>query len=251
MRWNAIDYTHAYFILPAALWFAWLRRRSIKKLADRVPAARVNYTALIILLTGIAMFSFGWKQDYLMISTFSLIPLLFGVTMFLYGPLMSKILSFPILYLILLVPPPLGLLDSVTLPMRYFVSVATEGILKAFNYPITRDGLLLSINNHEIFVGQPCSGFRSFITMLALGLAYVYLNKGSFKKKSLLVASIVPLALAGNLVRISSLCLVTYYLGESVGQKYYHDVSGVVIFVLLILGLVGVDSLLNRYEKIQ
>ena len=80
---------------------------------------------------------------------------------------------FPILYLLLLVPPPLGILDQLTLPMRYSSSVASAFILKIFHYPVTREGLLLTIGEHEIFMGAPCSGLRSLITMIALGLVYI------------------------------------------------------------------------------
>ena len=192
------------------------------------------------------MFIFGWRQDYLFISTLSLAPLLYGLISYVYGINIAKALSFPVLYLLLLVPPPLGILDSVTLPMRYGISVITEATLKLFHYPITREGLLLSIGNHEIFMGQPCSGFRSLITIFSLALVYVYISKGILARKLILVFSIVPLALIGNLIRIIILCLVTYYFGQVMGQGFFHYFSGLVIFIIIILGLIGMESLLER-----
>jgi len=161
---------------------------------------------------------------------------------------MLKLLSFPIAYLLLMIPPPIGVLDSITLPMRHGISVLTEVILQAFHYPITRDGLLLSIGGHDIYMGAPCSGFRSLITMIALGLVYVYINKGSLAKKAILLGSVVPLALLGNLARVTSMCLVTFYFGEGVGHKY-HDYSGYVIFLVLIAGMIGTEALLNKWMK--
>ncbi len=255
-RWDTIDYTHAYFILPVSLWLAWRKRRELSKLIKsanfnnlktrgRSPSFLLNLSLLIFSLL---MFIFGWRQEYLLISTLSLIPLLFGLTGYLYGPQMSRLLLFPILYLLLLVPPPLGVLDSITLPMRYGISVITAGILQFFHYPITRDGLLLSIGSHEIYMGAPCSGFRSLITMISLGLVYAYINQGTFKKKLILTASIVPLALLGNLARVFGMCLVTFYLGEEPGKKY-HDTSGFVIFLILIAGLIGLETFLDKKKK--
>ena len=249
--WKVRDYTHAYFILPISLWLVW-RKRSILKDLPQSPNTLQPITtilSLIIFLLGVFLFIFGWRWDYLVISTFSLIPVLYGLIIYLYGGSVAKVLSFPILYLLLLVPPPLGILDNATLPMRYGISVATEAILKLLHYPITREGLLLSIGGHEIFMGQPCSGFRSLITMFALALVYVYISKVNLSKKSILVISIVPLALLGNLIRITSVCLVTYYWGESIGQKFFHDFSGIVIFVIMILGLIGIETLLDKKEK--
>lgn len=194
------------------------------------------------------MFIFGWRWDYLSVSTISAIPLLFGLVLYLYGAGAAASLSFPILYLLLLVPPPLGVLDSITIPMRYGVSALTEVILKGVGYPITRDGLMLSLGGHEVYMGAPCSGFRSLITMTSLGLVYAYISKGGFWKKTALFTSIIPLTLLGNLIRVLGVCLVTFYFGEAIGAKF-HDISGFVIFLILILGMMGIDSVLDRITR--
>jgi len=242
-RWEMIDYTHAYYILPISLWLAWRKRAELSKLGT------ATYFSLFALLLGLLLFIFGWRWDYLFISTFSLIPVLFGLTGLLYGGQAVKALTFPILYLLFLVPPPMGILDAVTLPMRHMISVLTEIILKFFHYPISREGLLLSIGGHQLYMGEPCSGFRSLVTMLALGLLYVYLIKNSMGKKLILAAAIVPLALLGNLIRVITLCLVTFYFGAAVAQGFFHYFSGAVIFVIMLLGLLGLESVLHK-EKV-
>ncbi|MFA5339238.1 MAG: exosortase/archaeosortase family protein [Candidatus Omnitrophota bacterium] len=250
-RWESIDYTHAYFILPVFFAFLLFKRKQF----GQGPSAegdtsnyRTSIIALFILIVGLLMFIFGWKWDYLMITTGSMIPVLFGLVLYLYGPSTAKITAFPILYLLLLVPPPLGVLDSITMPMRYGISIATEHILKAFCIPIIRDGLMLTVGGHEVYMGAPCSGFRSLITMFSLALAYVYFINARLRNKVILVISVVPLALLGNLIRVTGMCLVTYKFGEETGHKF-HDTSGLVIFVVLILGLLGIESLLEKRPK--
>jgi len=247
-RWDLVDYTHAYFILPVSLWLVWRSRETLIKIGS-VPTHRFPlWMGLTLFLTGLFMFIFGWRQDYLFISTLSFIPTLFGLTIYLYGPAIAKALSFPILYLLLMAPPPLGILDNITLPMRYWISVFTAHILKMCHYPITQSGLMLSLGGHEIYMGAPCSGFRSLITMISLGLAYVYVIKGKAAKKVILLGAIVPLALMGNLLRVIGMCLITFHFGENIGHKF-HDISGFVIFVVLIFGLMGLDSILSRFER--
>jgi exosortase len=165
---------------------------------------------------------------------------------YLYGTEVLKTLWFPITYLLLLAPPPLGVLDSITLPMRYNISHATEILLGLAGYPITRDGLLLTIGYNDIFMGQPCSGFRSLITLLSLGLVYVYISKISTTKKFIMSAFIVPFALLGNLIRVIILCLITFYFGEEVGQGFFHNFSGIVMFIITIICLMGLETLLER-----
>ena len=193
------------------------------------------------------MFIFGWREDYLFITTLSLIPVLYGLIIYLYGIKIAKSLSFPILYLLLLVPPPFGVLDGITLPMRHGTSVAAETILRSLDYPITRKGLLLTIGYNDIFMGQPCSGFRSLITMSSLVLAYIYISRGTLAKKLIMTSLIVPLTLFGNLIRVITLCLITYYFGEEAGQGFFHNFSGIVIFLIAILGMIGIESLADKF----
>lgn len=247
-RWDMIDYGHAPFILPIALFIAWLKR---KHLADVAQNAKQNFflPGLALILAGAFLFTFGWKWDYLLIQTISLFPILTGMLSFLYGPAILRPLIFPILYLFLLVPPPLGILDNITLPMRHFASVASGAILKMLHFPVSRSGLLLFLGDHEIFLGAPCSGFRSLITMFSLGLIYVYFNKGKFFKNLILILSIVPLALVGNIVRVITISLLTFYFGEKVGQGFLHEFSGILVFLIMLAGLMGIERLLKEPQK--
>jgi len=205
--------------------------------------------SLFLVILGLVMFIFGWKLDYLFITTLSLIPLLYGIIIYLYGTALAKTLSFPILYLLLMVPPPLGVLDAITIPMRHGISVAAVAIMNAIHYPIHREGLMIYLGTHEIFMGAPCSGFRSLITMFSLGIFYVYIIKGTMLKKVVLVAAIIPLALFGNLVRVITLCLLTYHKGEEVAQGFFHYFSGGVIFVIMIIGLLLIEFIMEKYEN--
>lgn len=247
-RWETIDYTHAYFILPVSLLIVWLKRDKIRKicLTSYLLPLTSYFSGFFLLILGLGMFIFGWRWDYLFISTLSLIPLLFGMCLFLYNKGLAKTLAFPVLYLLLLVPVPVGVLDSVTLPMRHAASVASAAALKAMGYDIVREGLLINMGGHEIFMGAPCSGFRSLITMISLGLIYIYFNKGTLAKNIILFVSIIPLALVGNLIRIIALCLITFYFGEEAGQGFFHNFSGMVVFLIIILGLMGLEKALGR-----
>lgn len=243
--WMASDYTHAYFILPISFWLVWRKHTSLREHLKKIKPDN-NFLGLFIFSMGILMFIFGKRQNYIFITTLSLLPVLYGLIHYLYGLSITRIVSFPVFYLILLVPLPLGIVDSITLPMRYGITIATEVILGLFDYPITREGLLLSIGSNDLFMGQPCSGFRSLITMFSLALVYVYLSKTSLPKKTLLISFIIPLSLFGNLIRVITLCIITYYFGEAAGQGFFHNFSGIVIFMIILSGLIGLECLFKK-----
>ena len=245
VRWDLLDYSHAFFILPISIWLVWRKREQLKVCIQNAKPGN-NYSGLVSLSMGILIFLFGSRFDYSLLITISLLPVLVGLIYFLYGIDTLKLLSFPIAYLLLLVPPPMSVIDSITLPMRYGISNLTEKILSLLNYPITREGLLLNIGYNDIFMGQPCSGFRSLITLFSLGLIYVYISKTRLINKVILILFVIPLALLGNLVRVITLCLITFYFGEEAGQGFFHNFSGIVMFIITILGLLGIETILNK-----
>jgi exosortase len=247
-RWELIDYSHAYFILPVALWIVWQRRRTLRNLAAGSHSAASAIAGLTAMTVGLLMFTFGWRLDYLFVTTLSLIPVLWGMAAYLYGGALARAITFPMLFLLFLVPPPLGVLDQVTLPMRYATSHTAETLLRMLDYPIARSGLLLTIGGKEIFMGAPCSGLRSLITMLALAAAYVCTVKGGVGKRVMLISSAIPFALAGNLARVITLCLIAFYAGQEAAEGFFHYFSGGVIFLIMIGCLMGLETVLERLQ---
>lgn len=238
-RWELVDYSHAHFILPASLFIVWHKRKALMQ-CPRSPAPGGS---ILLLLFGLFLFVFGWRRDFLFISTLSLIPVVSGMVLFLYGLPILRALSFPIAYLLLMVPPPLGLLDALTLPMRYGVSKAATTILQSFFIPVERQGLMLYIERKEVFIAPACSGFRSLITFFSLAVLYVYFTPSTLRKKIILILSVIPLALFGNLVRVLVLCLITYYFGEEASHGFLHDFSGFLVFGIIVLGFLLIDKL--------
>jgi len=141
VRWDLLDYSHAFFILPISIWLVWRKREQLKVCIQNSEPGK-NYSGLVSLSIGILIFLFASRFDYSFLITISLFPVLAGLIYFLYGIDTLKLLSFPIAYLLLLIPPPMSVIDSITLPMRYGISNLTEKILRFLNYTITREGFL-------------------------------------------------------------------------------------------------------------
>ena len=83
-RWHAVDYTHAYFILPISLWLIF-RKRAVLKELFKTPGSQKSVFYLTLFLLGIFLFIFGWRWDYLIISTLSIVLVMYGLIGFLYG----------------------------------------------------------------------------------------------------------------------------------------------------------------------
>lgn len=244
-RWQLIDYTHAYFILPISVIFSISKINQAKQyIKDQKPIDRIF--GFILLSIGIFFFLFGSKNEYLLISTLSIIFVAFGLIFFNYGAKVARLFVFPIFYLLLLVPPPIGLIDNITLPLRHIITFISEFILKSFHFPIYREGLILFIGNQQIYIDAPCSGIRSLITILSLSILYVNIKNFSFKNKIILITISIVLAWLGNILRVLTICLLTYYLGEEIAQGFLHKFSSILIFTFTFLGILYFDSILKE-----
>ena len=112
-------------------------------------------------------------------------------------------------------------------------------MLGTAGYNVVKNGLLITINDFSIVVGNACSGFRSFITLTVLGLLYIYFyaSKERLSYKVILLGLIPILAIVGNSLRICCIGLLGYHFGQEVADGFLHSFSGMLVFVFMIMGL--------------
>jgi exosortase/archaeosortase family protein len=55
----------------------------------------------------------------------------------------------------------------------------------------------------------------------------------------------VPISFCSNVIRVITLTLVTYYLGDAAGQGFLHGFAGMVLFITALLLILGADTLLQ------
>jgi exosortase/archaeosortase family protein len=97
-----------------------------------------------------------------------------------------------------------------------------------------------------IDIAAPCSGLRSLFALMALTAAYAYLNQRTWFRRALLFAMSVPIAVAGNVMRILSICLVAATASSEFATGFYHDHSGYVVFIAAIVMMVGAGEIISR-----
>jgi exosortase len=203
-------------------------------------------------LTGIAMFlaialyGFGRAFDFISIEVAGMLLALLAVAHAYIGLDMLKRLWFPIFYLGFLVPLPGWLLDVVTQPLKLFVSEVVTGTLASMGYPMGRQGVTIFVGTYQLLVEDACAGLNSLVSLSAIGLFYVYMLRGSnWRYSMLLLALVLPVAVAANMVRVAALVLITWYLGNAAAQGYLHNFAGMVTFVSALLLIFLVDKLLT------
>lgn len=157
-------------------------------------------------------------------------------------------LAFPLLYLGFLIPPPGWVIDQATAPLQQFVSLVATKLLALFGYPILNSGVTIFIAQYQLLVEQACSGMNSIVGLTAISVFYIYVLYGasSWRYALLLMVFILPIAVLTNIVRVTVLVLITYYLGDAAAQGFLHMTTGIILFAIALVLMVGLDGLLRR-----
>ncbi|MEN9931946.1 MAG: exosortase [Pseudomonadota bacterium] len=244
--WQEESGVHGIIVLVTGLWLIWRRQ-------DEIAAARVPGNPLLtgaVLAIALPLYMAGRAFEFISIEAGALLMALVAVAHQYWGLKVVKMLWFPIVYLGFVVPLPGWFLDTITLPLKEFVSEIVTGGLAAVGYPVGRLGVTLYIGSYQLLVEDACSGLNSLISLTAIGLFYVYLIRGSNPLYSLLLlAMVIPIAIAANCVRVAALVLITYHFGNAMAQGYLHNFAGMVTFVSALLFIFALDWALTPLRR--
>jgi len=241
--WKNEADAHGPIILAVVAWLVWRQRATLAGEAEK--SAPLAGSAALAL--GLMLYAVGRSQGIAQFEVGSQIPVLAGSVLLLLGWRALARLWLPLAFLIFLVPLPGFVIVSMTGPLKSMVSQMVESVLYELGYPIARSGVMLSIGQYQLLVTDACSGLNSLYTLAALGLLYLYLTaSGNIARTVCLLASIFPIALAANFVRVLILTLITFHLGDEVAQSFLHGFAGMTLFAIALLLLLGLDALLHR-----
>jgi exosortase B len=240
--WQKDEFAHGPIILAVVAWLIWDRRQAL----FAAPARTAPLPGFALLLFGLLIYAVGRSQDIILFEVGSLAPILAGVLLATRGWPGLRHFWFAILFIAFLVPLPGFFVDALTGPLKQNVSAIAEQLLYAAAYPIARNGVVLTIGQYQLLVADACSGLNSMFSLSALGLLYLYLMRyQSWLHNGLVLASILPTAFCANIVRVMILVLVTYHYGDAAGQGFVHNFSGMLLFIIALLGLFAFDALLR------
>jgi exosortase len=193
---------------------------------------------------------FGRAFDFISIEVAAMMLAMLAAAHHYLGLEVLKRLWFPIFYLGFVIPIPGWVLDTVTQPLKILVSEVVMRGLAAVGYPVGRMGVTIYVASYQLLVEDACAGLNSLISLSAIGLFYVYMIRGSnWRYSMILLALVLPIAVAANVVRVAALVLITYYLGNAMAQGYLHNFAGMVTFTSALLFIFLVDRILTPLRE--
>ena len=175
----------------------------------------------------------------------SLIPVLWGLTLLFWGWPVARRVIFPFAYLTLMIPLPYILYDSVAFPLRLIAAFLAGWTLSLLGLPVFVEGNIIHLPNTVMNVVDACSGIRSLISLLAVGVLLAYLMLPNRWSKPLVVILVVPVAVFANAVRVVVAGLLAEYFGQAAMEGAMHEFVGWLVFIFAFLILAGITWLLR------
>lgn len=242
-HWTDGDQSHGPILLALALWMMW---RAWPAPSPRDVRNPVGGWAMIAV--GLTAYVIGRSQAILILEIGSAPWILAGVIGLERGLRVVRKVWFAFFLLCFLIPMPGSVVSLVTMPMRLLVSTLTEKLLYAAGYPIWRSGVMLQIGYYQLLVADACSGLQTVLTLEAMGLLYLnVVRHASMLRNIVLGLCIVPISITANVIRVITLTLITYHLGDDAGQGFLHGFAGLVLFTSAFALVVGLDSALRLF----
>ncbi len=189
----------------------------------------------------IYLISLHYNAYYL--AAFAMVGMIGGIVWSIGTIRLLRLWLFPIGYLLLMVPLPF--VERLTYPLALFAGLCGGGLVRLLGMDLLIVGNAVTLPNAELVIGAQCSGINSLIALIALTILASYVLTGPWWGRLILVLASVPLAIMGNILRITSLIFVARSYGAQAGFVFYHDYSGIIFFICILLLMVPLMHLLR------
>lgn len=246
--WNTDTQSHGPIVLAIGIWFFYFKTKQIlEKPQTFKPAPLLGWP---MILFGAGLYLIGYSQSVYIISILSLVFILCGLICIVFGAHIALKYWFALFFFVFLIPWPASVIDTLTQPMKIAVSFAADHLLYALDYPIARSGVILQIGQYKLLVADACAGLNSLFTLEAIGLLYInVINHQAFWRNVLLAVLIVPISFTSNVLRVCTLALITFHMGDEAGQGFLHNFSGMILFLTALILIIAIDSLIQKVAE--
>jgi exosortase len=243
--------SHILLIPFVSAYLLFLRRRQILSTVGKPSAAGAVVILAGIVLYWLAVRNGGTWEGNAELSAITLAFVLICAGGFLasYGVSAARAAMFPLLFLLLMVPLPDGVLGWIIHVLQARSTDLTCLLFRLVGVPYLRQGFVIALPSVTIEVAAECSGIRSSIALFitCLLVAHIYLRTAW--KIFIFLILVLPLTVIKNAIRIVTLTLLSIYVNPSFLHGRLHHDGGIVFFLLGLFLLLPVFLALERSER--
>jgi exosortase len=223
--WNMPTNSQGMLLPPLALYIAWLGRHTTL----RYPAM-ADLRGLIVIAAGCLTFLLGKVASEFFFMRVAFVILLAGLIWTFWGTRRLRTLTFPMLLLATMVPPPAIVYNSLAAPLQLFASDIATRIAQLCGVSVLRDGNILHLAGGSLGVAEACSGLGSLTSLVVGSILLGFLVCSGPVSRIVLFLSSIPIAIAINVFRVAGTAILADY-NQELAMGFYHSLSGWLVFL--------------------
>ena len=239
------DYSHGFLVVPLALYFAYEKKYELE-------AADINgsWWGSAILFFGLLVLAVGQLGSLYTPLRAGFVFTLMGLVLLLLGRPVFRILFFPMAFLLLMVPLPQSLVNVVAFPLQLIAAEWAVWSLQLSRIPVLLEGNIIHLAHGDLFVAEACSGLRSLMALLTLGVVFAhFFRRGLPVQQVVLVLSTIPIAILVNAMRVALSGFLAHYYGQEAAGGFIHEFQGMITFSVAFFLLLGLARLFDQLSR--
>jgi exosortase len=241
------NYSHGPFVLLFCTYILWKRRKHFAAQPEKPSSLGLG-----IIVGALGLLIVGVLGAELFLSRASLLFLLAGLILYFRGWKFFREALFPWAMLFLMIPLPFIIFNRIALPLQFQAARLASALLGLTGVPVLREGNIIQLPSLTLEVAEACSGLRSLISLITLGLFYGYLMEPRASRRALLALTAIPTAVIANSLRIMGSGILGEYWSPNKAEGFFHIFSGWLIFVVSLCLLMAFHAALsspNRHTR--
>ena len=241
-HWRIVpDYSHGFLIAPLALYFAYEKKYELA-----ATPVEGNWWGLGLMAIGVATLAAGQLGGLLTPLRSSYVITLMGVVLLFLGTQVFRVLLFPMAFLFLMVPLPQSLVNVAAFPLQLIAAKWAVAGLHLLGIPVLLEGNIIHLAHSDLFVAEACSGLRSLMALLTLGVVFAhFFRPGKMVQQIILIFSTIPIAVVVNSLRVGLTGVLAHSFGEEAATGFIHEFQGMITFSVAFMVLLAEGSLLG------
>ena len=243
-------YSHIILVPLVSGYFVFIRRKALFSEMHHSYKMGGTIAALAILfyVVGMDQRMILGRNDALSVMIFSAVVFWIGGFILFYGVKVFKIASFPLLFLVFMIPIPSRVVDVFISFLQFGSAEVAYGFFKLTGVSVLREGFTFHLPGLSIEVAEQCSGIRSSIALLITSIIAGQLFLQTGWKKLILALSIFPITILKNGLRIVTLSLLGTYVNPRILSGELHKSGGIPFFFVALMLLALVLWVLRKSE---
>lgn len=232
--WNAETRMEHGFMVPlVALGLLIWQRKNL-----RAAVSTADWRGLPVAMLGALFFVLAHRTGQARLAIGGLPFILFGSAWYLYGWQVARLTFFPFFLLWMAIPLPQ--IQLATTKLQILSSELAKIGCSWFGVDVEIRGVKIhSVSERwaPLEIDEGCGGIRSLMALILISFVWAYIAKMALWKKAILCVSAIPLAIIGNMFRLTSIFVIAEYANPDFAKNTWHDWSGLLIFYPISLAL--------------